>query len=62
MLAQLVKDGKLPAVDARLPKKPAVLKGAGRHRQVWRHVASSVQRRVRSLGAHQVRRSDVGLV
>ena len=48
MLAQLVKDGKLPAVDARLPKKPAVFKGAegiGKYGGTWRRAFNGVSDR-----------------
>jgi len=48
MLAELVKAGKLPAVDARLPKKPAVLKGAegiGKYGGTWRRAFNGVSDR-----------------
>ena len=48
MLAQLVKDGKLPPVDARLPKKPAVFKGAegiGKYGGTWRRAFNGVSDR-----------------
>ena len=48
MLADLVKGGKLPAVDARLPKKPAVFKGTegvGKYGGTWRRAFNGVSDR-----------------
>jgi peptide/nickel transport system substrate-binding protein len=48
MLADLVKGGKLPAVDARLPKKPPVFKGQegiGKYGGSWRRAFSGVSDR-----------------
>ena len=48
MLAELVKAGKLPAVDARLPKKPGVFKGQegiGKYGGTWRRAFSGVSDR-----------------
>ncbi len=48
MLAELVKAGKLPAVDARLPKKPCVMvgyEGVGKYGGTWRRAFNGVSDR-----------------
>ena len=45
MLAELVKAGKLPAVDQRLPANPLVVKPIETDRQVRRHLAHGPQGR-----------------
>ena len=42
MLAELVKAGKLPPVDERLPENPLVMKGFERNRQLRRHLAAGI--------------------
>ena len=53
MLAELVKAGKLPAVDQRLPKNPCGhdrYEGVGKYGGTWRRAFNGVSD---SLGAHQ---------
>ena len=44
MLAELVKAGKLPPVEQRIPEEPMVIKPVARDRQVRRHLAARLHR------------------